>query len=114
MINEPLYCYKFDEKTCKMEKIVVTDYEIVKTNFSSKVRYKICGYQIHKTQKIFWLEDVKLDRYVSGKVFTFVEDDNRAFQIVLDAVLKRVFEHRKCMVNAMELYNKVKKAKCGL
>lgn len=114
MVNEPIYCYKLNEETYRLEKLVITDYEIVKNKFTDSKRYKIGNYQIYKSKKVYWLEESKLDRFVSGKVFTFNDDDYMAYQVVLDSALERATEHRKRMANAMELYNKVKKAKCEL
>ena len=71
---ENLYCFKFDDITGEITKIVIKDYKIKKINNYNRIGYKFYSKEINKSANYYFVENSKLDRFVSNKIYTFKDD----------------------------------------
>lgn len=86
---EPLYCFKYEEDTGKITKIVIPEYTIDMNRFTDKKTYCFDEPKINKSDRHFTVPEAKLDRYVSGKVYTFNGDTQNAKRIILEDITSR-------------------------
>lgn len=80
---EPLYCFKYEEDTGNITKIVIPEYGISVNRFTDRKTYHFNKPQ-NKSDRYFQVPEAKLDRYVSGKVYTFNGDTQNAKRIILE------------------------------
>ena len=81
---EPLYCFKYEEDTGKLIKIVIPEYKIDVNRFTDRKTYLFENPRINKSDRHFTVPEAKLDRYVSSKVYTFNGDKQNAKRIILE------------------------------
>lgn len=105
---DPLYCFKFDIENNKIEKVTIKDYTI--NNYSFRKSYKFKN-TVNKAGKFYLVGDSKLDRYVSGKVFTFNNDVAYVKDIILstlNAQLEKAKKECEKYTNIIEVLKSVK------
>lgn len=81
---KPLYCFKYEEDTGKITKIVISEYTIDANKFTGRKTYCFDEPKINKSDRHFTVPEAKLDRYVSNKVYTFNGDTQNAKRIILE------------------------------
>lgn len=86
---EPLYCFKYEEDTGKITKIVIPEYGTNIHRYTGRKTYHFNKPQINKSDRYFQVPETKLDRYVSGKVFTFNPSLQNAKIIILETLLAK-------------------------
>lgn len=86
---EPLYCFKYEEDTGKITKIVIPEYTIDVNRFTDRKTYCFDEPKINKSDRHFTVPEAKLDRYVSNKVYTFNGDTQNAKIIILETLLAK-------------------------
>lgn len=86
---EPLYCFKYEEVTGKIIRIVIPKYVIEVNAYTGRKTYLFKEPKINKYDKHFMVPEAKLDRYVSSKVYTFNGDTQNAKRIVLEDLTSR-------------------------
>jgi len=86
---EPLYCFKYEEDTGKITKIVIPEYTIDANRYTDKKTYCFDEPKINKSDRHFTVPEAKLDRYVSNKVYTFNGDTQNAKRIILEDITGR-------------------------
>lgn len=86
---EPLYCFKYEEDTGKITKIVIPEYGTSVNVFTERKTYYFNKPKINKSDSLYQVLEAKLDRYVSGKVYTFNGDTQNAKRIILEDITGR-------------------------
>ena len=86
---EPLYCFKYEEYTGKITKIVIPEYGISVNRFTDRKTYHFNKPKINKSDNLYQVPEAKLDRYVSNKVYTFNGDIQNAKRIILEDITGR-------------------------
>lgn len=86
---EPLYCFKYEEDTGRITKIVISEYTIDVNRYTDRRTYCFDEPKINKSDRHFTVPEAKLDRYVSGKVYTFNGDTQNAKRIILEDITGR-------------------------
>lgn len=86
---EPLYCFKYEEYTGKIIKIVIPEYGISVNRFTDRKTYHFNKPKINKSDSLYQVPEAKLDRYVSGKVYTFNPSLQNAKIIILETLLAK-------------------------
>lgn len=94
---KPLYCFRADEQL-NLERIVIPDYRVHKlSQYSDKHTYSWDKPDVTRSKSRYVIEDKKLDRYANDKIFTFVDDIDRAYKIMYEQILNdlNVVEKRR-------------------
>ena len=86
---EPLYCFKYEEDTGKITKIVIPEYGTSTNRFTDRKTYYFNKPRINKSDSFYQVPEAKLDRYVSNKVYTFNGDTQNAKRIILEDITGR-------------------------
>lgn len=86
---EKLYCFKFDDITGEITRVVISDYSIKKINNYNRYGYKFCSKEINKSLSHYFVENSKLDRFASNKVFTFHDDIVRVKEIIRNTLKEK-------------------------
>lgn len=86
---EPLYCFKYEEDTGKIIRIVIPKYKVDTNYYTRRKTYWFDTPKINKSDRYFTVPEAKLDRYVSSKVYTFNGDTQNAKRIILEDITGR-------------------------
>jgi hypothetical protein len=105
--SEPLYCWKVSTDTGEITKYKITHYSKRKIGSyvfepeskSAKFDYRFFD---DKNQLKSTNTD-KLDRFVSNQLYSFTDDDERAFKIISESISERIQEHQKLVENNASL-----------
>lgn len=105
---QTLYCYKVNKQTGEITKIVIDEYTINPHHHRGNT-YIIDNkvYQINKCDKRIFVPQKKLDKYVSGKVFTFSSDDKIAHKIIFNTLNNKITDYQKQIDYAIDEHNKI-------
>lgn len=88
----PLYCYKYDEETCSVTEICITNY-VTKTNsMTGRSVYSWDCPKINPSYSHESVPDTKLDRFVNGKVYTFEHGIDYVKSIIHEDITRRYNE----------------------
>ena len=86
---KPLYCFKYDEETGKIETIEIPEYRVDVNRYTGRKRYCFQKPKINKSDGHYNIPEAKLDRYVNNKVYTFNSDIQNAKRIILEDITYR-------------------------
>lgn len=101
-----LYCFKFDDDTGEIQRIVIDDYAIRKVNNFGKVVYSFRVNELSNGTRVSVVND-KLDRFVSHKIYTFTDDMDRARKIINDTLKKNIAEYQQYLSRQVYMLNKL-------
>ena len=100
-MNKPLYCYSFNEETCKIVKTEITDYEEgIWSNRQKYYRYKKCG-------NTYYSYGSDLDRLKHWKLYTFTLTDDEAREIIIEEIYSRWYKYNAQAVRYKNILEKV-------
>lgn len=102
-----LYCFKFDDVTGEIIRIVLDDYRVRQVNSFGKKVYVFKSNEICKGVYHYSVTSDKLDRFVSNKVFTFVDDLDRVKKIMNDTLKENIAERKRALDRQIYLLNKL-------
>lgn len=85
----PFYCFKFDPQTYEWTRYEITEYNIRTHDWTDEVHYIIPRSGINNMQKAY-TNSTKFDRFVNYKVYTFIDDLERAKKIAFDTILVKM------------------------
>ena len=86
---KPLYCFKYDEETGKIETIEIPEYNIDVSRYTGRKTYCFQKPRINKSDSHYHIPEAKLDRYVNNKVYTFNSNIQNAKRIILEDITYR-------------------------
>ena len=86
---KPLYCFKYDEETGKIETIEIPEYRVDVNRYTGRKTYCFQKPRINKSDSHYHIPEAKLDRYVNNKVYTFNSDIQNAKRIILEDITYR-------------------------
>lgn len=92
---KPLYCFKFNDITGEVTKVVIPEYKEIAINNYGKIGYKFISNEINKGSVHYLIENGKLDRFVSNKIFTFHDDSRKACEIMAKTLKEKSDEYRR-------------------
>ena len=97
--GKPLYCFKYNEETGEIVKIEIPEYTLETHYWTGKKTYCFDKPKINKSYNHESIAESKIDRYVSGKVYTFNDDIQMVKSIIFAELesrqLKAYAEYRK-------------------
>lgn len=83
---ETLYCFKYDKENGKLTKIEIPEYGISVNKFTERKTYYFNKPRINKSSGLYQVQEEKIDRFVSDKVFTFNPDVENVKRIILNTI----------------------------
>ena len=89
-MNKPLYCFRLWQETGKIQYFEINDYE--EHELSQYTHRKAYIFTAKLGTKTFYRYSVRaenIDKFVSDKLFTFNKDVKRAYDMILEDLLKR-------------------------
>lgn len=87
--GKPLYCFKYDEETGEIIRIEIPEYRTSVNRFTDRKTYYFDKPKINKSDNYYQVPEAKLDRYVSGKVYTFEDSEQYAKSIILETIIRK-------------------------
>lgn len=101
-----LYCFKFDDITGEIQRVVIDSYSTRQLNSWGKILYSFKVKDIAGGSKTSVVNE-KFDRFVSNKVYTFIDDKDRAKKIINDKLKKNIDEYQHYLSRQIYLLNKL-------
>ena len=86
-----LYCFKFNPNTFEITKWEITKYQKRKVNDCGRVVYTFRNSKISDRTGAYSVENTKLNRFVSNKVFTFNPDEKRVRRIIESTLVDKYY-----------------------
>lgn len=90
--GKPLYCFKYNEETGEITKIEILVYTLETHYWTGKKTYCFDKPKINKSYTHEVIAEGKLDRYVSGKVFTFNPNLQYVKRIILETLTAKYYK----------------------
>lgn len=88
--KEPLYCFKLEEESGKIIRYIIPEWDIRNINNYGRFNYIFdIPEGMLKSKSKYYLENNKLDRFVSNKLITFNPDEEEAFQLIIHTLISR-------------------------
>lgn len=94
-----LYCFKYDTETSELTKIEIPEYQVEVNKYTERKNYIFRSQELNKSNSRFNIPERKLDRYISGKVYTFNPDVENIKKLIYSTLEekrdKAEFEYHK-------------------
>jgi len=87
-MKEPFYCFKFNPETYKWTRYEITEYTLGRYN-SRGIHYIITHPKI-ANMKTTNTNSSRFDKFIDYKVYTFIDDLERAKKIAYDTILVKM------------------------
>lgn len=108
-MGNKLYCFKLDDITGKIKKYTITDFKFSKNAYGYETRdvWQFRGQLGNNDTYRYYVERNKLDRFVTNKLYTLNGDEDRAYQIIMDAIRDKADKAERDMKRYNGLLEKV-------
>ncbi len=90
--DRQLYCFKYNEETGEITRIEIPEYTLETHYWTGKKTYCFDKPKINKSYSHETIAEGKLDRYVTGKVFTFNPNIQYAKRIILETLTAKYYK----------------------
>lgn len=98
--EQPLYCWKLSDNG-DISKFIIKKYKLYgsQDSFTRNQEYRFV-FDFGSGSVVTYVKPGNIDKFVSGKVYSFIDDDKRAFDIISDSISNKII----CAQKSVEKY----------
>ena len=90
--EKPLYCWKVSDNG-DVSKFVIKSYNLYGTNFTHP-EYRFV-FDFGNGSTVTYVKPSNIDKFVNNKVYSFIDDDDRAFDIIKLSIQNKIISHQQ-------------------
>lgn len=89
-----LYCFRLNEDL-SLTRFEITEYDTNENFYTKKKTYSFSEPKVNKSDKHYTVPEAKLDRFLNNKVYTFIDDENYAWEIIKETLFDKIYVMQK-------------------